>query len=70
MSQLVDIESHWIDPDRVISVVPLGGPRAGEAFFIHVDMGGWTASHEIEIDEDYGWTIDSAATFINENRTK
>lgn len=68
MGQLLQFGDHWIDPNRVISVVPVGGENPNDEFFIHVNMGSWTATHRYQQD-DFGWTIDSAATAVNEART-
>lgn len=43
--KLIQLGDHWVDPEKVISVVPFGGFNEMNQFYVHVDMGSWTASH-------------------------
>lgn len=65
MSKLLQIADNWIDPNKVIAVVPVDDRNE---FLIHVDMGSWTASYDYE-DDPNGWGIDSCAETINAGRS-
>lgn len=68
MSQLLQFGDYWVDPNKVISVAPVGGPNLRDEFFINVDMGSYVANYAFENDLD-GWTVDGAAEVINAERT-
>lgn len=62
--KLVQIGDYWIDPTKVISVAPFGGPNDFNQFYINIDMGGWTASYSMVSDQD--WNPRRVAAVVNQ----
>lgn len=66
MSKLINIENHWVDPNKVISIWHPNEDYSRIMF--SVDQGSWSQQFEIESDPD-GWTIEILAETVNEARS-